>query len=83
MESPDLTYRLVDLKIKRKHLTRSTLCLKYSWNIINVMTKGKNEKIKISIIYLFLLPPLPSQDGRGGGGVAIPPSPNFFHNKIF
>ena len=31
------------------------------------MTKGKNEKMKTTKIYLFLLPPLPSQDGGGGG----------------
>ena len=35
------------------------------------MTKGENKKMKITNIYLFLLPPLHSQDG-GGGGVATP-----------
>ena len=43
------------------------------------MTKGKNKKIKITKIYLFLLPPLPSQDG----GLLKPPlSPTFFTAKI-
>ena len=62
MESLGLTYKLVDLKIKVKHLTKSTLCLKYFRNIVIVMTKGKNRKIKIRKLYLFFLPHLPSQD---------------------
>ena len=44
-------------------MTESTLCLKYFRNIVNVMTKGKNKKRKTTKIYLFLLPPLPFQDG--------------------
>ena len=65
MEGLDLTYNLVDLKIKTrvKHLSKSNLCLKYFRNIIIVMIKGKNKKIKLRKIYPFLLPPLPSQDG--------------------
>ena len=48
------------------------------------MTKGKNKKMKTTKIYLFLLPPLPSQDGGGGGGVvATPHPPSFFTAKIF
>ena len=39
-------------------------------HIVIVMTKGKNKKMKITKIYLFLLPPLPSQDA---GVVATPP----------
>ena len=31
------------------------------------MTKEKIRKMKITKIYLILLPPLPSQDGEGGG----------------
>ena len=62
MESLGLTYKLVDLKIKVKHLTKSTLCLKYFRNRVIVMTKGKNRKIKIRKLYLFFLPHLPSQD---------------------
>ena len=43
------------------------------------MTKGKNKNMKTTKIYLFLLPPLPLQDG-GGGVVATPhpPPPNIF-----
>ena len=36
--------------------------------------------MKTTQIYLFLLPPLPSQDR---GVVATPPPPNFFHRKKF
>ena len=84
MESLDLTYKLITLKIKVKHLTESTLCLQYFRNIVIVMTKGKNKKMKTTKIYLFLLPPLPSQDGGGGGGgLQPPPPPKFFHSKNF
>ena len=49
------------------------------------MTKGKNKKIKTTKIYLFLLPPLPSQDG---GSYCNPPPPHpqpptLFTAKIF
>ena len=48
------------------------------------MTKGKNKKIKIRKIYLFLLPPLPFQDGEGvGGGCLNPPSPQLFSRQNF
>ena len=66
MESLDLTYKLIE----------STLCLKYFRNIVIVMTKGKNKKMKTTKIYLFLLPPLPFQDG--GGGLLQPPHPPTF-----
>ena len=80
MEIIDLTYRLITLKIKSKTLVESTLCLKYFRNIVIVMTKGKNKKMKTTKIYLFLLPPFPSQDG----GLLQPPyPPTFFSAKIF
>ena len=87
MESLDLTYRLIALKIDSK--PESTLCFKYFRNIVIVVTKRKNKKMKITKIYLFLLPPLPSQ---GGGLVAtLPPTPHphpyqpsdFFYGKNF
>ena len=47
------------------------------------MTKGENNKKKIMKINLFLLLPLPSQDG-GGGGLLQPSLPStFFMAKIF
>ena len=81
MESLDLTYKLFDLKIKVEHLTKSTLCFKYFRNIVIVMTKGKNKKIKITKIDLFLLPPLPSQDGRGLQPPP-PPPPKFSRQRL-
>ena len=42
-------------------LTESTLCLKCFRNIVVVMTKGKNKKMKTTKMYLFLLLSLPSQ----------------------
>ena len=44
------------------------------------MTKEKTKKMKTTKIYLFLLPPLPSQDGGGGG---VPHPPTFSTVKIF
>ena len=76
MKSLSLTHKLVK-RLKVKHLTKSTLCPKYFRNIVIVLTKGKNMKIKINKIYLVLLPPLPSQDG----GVVV--LPTFFTAKIF
>ena len=61
--------------LKVKHFTKSTLSLKYFRNIVIVMTKGKNKKMKITKIYLFLLPPLPSQNG---GFCCSAPSPQLF-----
>ena len=46
------------------------------------MTKGKIKKMKSTKIYLFLLPPLPSQDG-GGVVVATPHPLTFSTAKIF
>ena len=46
------------------------------------MTKGKNKKMKTTKIYLFLLPPLPSQDG-GGGCCSPPPTPQLFSWQTF
>ena len=63
MESLDLTYKLIALKIKSKTLDRIYFMFKYFRKIVIVMTKVKNKKMKTTKIYLFLLPPLPPQDG--------------------
>ena len=60
-----------------KHLTKYTLCLKYFRNIVIVMTKGKNKKMKITKIYLFFLPPL-SLSGRGHCWLLQPTLPPTF-----
>ena len=81
MESLDLTFRLIALKIKSKALDRIYFMSQVFHNIVIVMTKVKNKKMKTTKIYLFLLPPLPSQDG---GVVATPPPPpNFLRDKNF
>ena len=85
MESFDLTYKLIALNIKSKTLEQIYFMSQVFQNIVIVMTKGKNKKMKTTKIYLFLLPPLPSQDG--GGVVALQPPPphppTFFMGKIF
>ena len=43
------------------------------------MTKGENKKMKTAKIYLFLQPPLPSQDGR----VVATPHPQLFSLQKF
>ena len=53
---------------------------KYFRSIVIVMTKGKNNKMKTTKIYVSLLPPLPSQDG---GLLQTPQPPTFFTGKIF
>ena len=84
MESFDLTYKLIALNIKSKTLDQIYFMSQVFQNIVIVMTKGKNKKIKTTKLYLFLLPPLPSQDGGGGCCIAAPPHPpTFFMGKIF
>ena len=83
MESFDLTYKLIALNIKSKTLNQIYFMSQVFQNIVIVMTKGKNKKMKTTKIYLFLLPPLPSQDGGGFVNIAAPPPPNVFHGKNF
>ena len=68
MESLDLTYKSVDLNIKSKALDQIYFMSQVFHEHIHCYDKRKNTKMKITKIYLFLLPPLPSQD-EGGGGV--------------
>ena len=82
MESLDLTYNLIALKVKSKTLDQIYFMSQVFQEHSHCYDKRKNKKMKTTKIYLLLLPPLPSQDG-GGGAVAIPPPPNFFHGKNF
>ena len=84
MESLDLTYNLIALKIKSKTLDQIYFMSQVFQEHSHCYDKRKNKKMKTTKIYLLLLPPvpLPSQDG-GGGAVAIPPPPTFFMAKMF
>ena len=79
MESLDLSYKLIALKIKSKALDRIDFMSQVFQEHSHCYDKRKNKKMKITKIYLFLLPPVPSQEG--GGGCCIPPPLNFFHSK--
>ena len=80
MESLNLTCKLIALKIKSKTLDRIHFVSSISETIlVIVMTKGKNKKMKTTKIYLFLLPPLPSQDG--GRLLQPPPDPQLFSRQ--
>ena len=58
MESLDVTYKLIDLKIESKDLTKSTLCFKYFRNIVTVMTKGiKKRKSQYKNLFIFVATP--------------------------
>ena len=81
MESLDLTYKLIALKIKSKTLDRVYFMSQVLQEHSHCNDKRKkNKKMKTTKIYLFLVPPLPSQDG---GVIAKPPTLNFFHGKNF
>ena len=61
MESLDLTYKLIALKIKSKTLDQIYFMSQvFQEHSHVVMTKGKYKKMKTTKIYIFLLPPLPS-----------------------
>ena len=79
MESLNVTYKLIALKIKSKILDRIYFMSQIFQDIVIVMTKGKNKIMKTTKIYLFLMPPLTSQDG--GGGLLQPPTPQLFSRQ--
>ena len=83
MESFDLAYKLIALNIKSKTLNQIYFMSQVFQNIVIVMRKGKNKKMKTTKIYLFLLPPLPSQDGGGGLLHCSPPTPQRFSWEKF
>ena len=82
MESLDLAYKLVDLKIKSKAPDQIYFMSQVFQEHSHCYYKTKkNKKMKLTKIYLFLLPSLPSQDG--GERCCNPPPANFFRGKIF
>ena len=60
VESIDLTYKLVDVKIKSKALDQIYFMSQVFQEHSHCYDKRKNKKLKITKIYVFLLPPLPS-----------------------
>ena len=83
MESLNLTYKLIALKIKSKTLDRIYF-MSQVFQEHSQKTEGKNKKMKITKIYLFFLPTLPSQDGGGEDCCNPPtPTPNVVHSKNF
>ena len=81
MESLDLTYKLIALKVKGKTLDRIYFMSQILQEHCHCYDKRKNKKMKTTKIYLLLLPPLPSQD-RGGACCCNPPPPNFSWQKF-
>ena len=79
MESLDLTYKLIALKIKSKELDQIHLMSQVFQEHSHCCDKKKNKKMKITKIYLFLLLPLPSQDGD----VVTSPYPQLFSWQKF
>ena len=77
MESLDLTYKLITLKIKSKTLDRIYFMSQVFQEHSNCYDERKTKKMKTTKIYLFLLPPLPSQDG----GLLQPPIPQLFSRQ--
>ena len=85
MESFGLTYKLIALKIKSNTLDQIYFMSQVFQEHSHCYDKGKNEKMKTTKIYLFLLPP--AQDGGGGRLFPTPPPtphpPTFSTAKIF
>ena len=78
MENLNLTYYLVDLKIKIKHLSKYFMS-RVSQEHSHCYDKRKNKKNEVRKMYLFLLPPLPSQEVL----VVAAPTPQLFSQQNF
>ena len=82
MESLDLTYKLLALKIKSKTLDQIYFMSQVFQEHSHCYEKRKKKKMKTTKIYLFLLRSLTFQD-RGGGLLQPSHPPTFFMAKIF
>ena len=83
MESLDLTYKLLALKIKSKTLDQIYFMSQEFQEHSHCYEKRKKKKMKTTKIYLFFLPSLTSQDRKGGGGCCNPPIPQLFSWQKF
>ena len=81
MESLDLTFKLMALKIKSKTLDRIYFMSHVLQEHSHCYDKRKNKENENYENLLFFAA-TPSLSGRGGV-VAIPPPPNFLHGKNF
>ena len=83
MESLDLTYKLIALKIKSKTFDQIYFMSQVFRNIVIVMTKEKIRKSKLQIFICFCCHPFPLRTGGLLQPPPHPPPPTFFKAKIF
>ena len=79
MENLNLAYYLVDLKIKNKAPVEIYFMSRVFQEHSHCYDKRKNKKNEVRKIYLFLLPPLPSQEVL----VVAAPTPQLFSQQNF
>ena len=82
MESLDLTYKYITLKIKSKTLDRIYFMSQVLQEHSHCYEKRKNYENE-NYENLFIFAPTPSLSGRGGGLLQPPPPPTFSTAKIF
>ena len=83
MESLDLTYKLIALKIKSKTLDQIYFMSRVFQEHSHCYDKRKKRENE-SYDNLFIFAATPSLSGRGDGcNHPLPPPPNFFHGKSF